>query len=246
MDGWVLVLLCLYQLLCYHDGSSEAEMRKNFRGFTLIEILVVVAIIIILAAILLPSIFRAKDSVIQTKCASNLRQIGLAFSMYTQDNDDTLPMGAYMTNTLTPPVVVVPTPLQGQPYRITWRDILTNCQYIKTYEIYVCPAAPNHDYQYSYGVNRWIVPWCDPDHQTVVKIDSIPYPTNTALVSEKKGYDWPIFLPLQEEAINPFYRPMDPRHANRLNLLFLDGHVKSVGVGDLISSSTILWDAVPH
>ena len=59
--------------------------------FTLIELLVVIAIIAILAAILLPTLQRARQSGIQTNCLGNFKQIGDAMQMYISDMDDYLP-----------------------------------------------------------------------------------------------------------------------------------------------------------
>ena len=62
-------------------------------GFTLIELLVVIAIIAILAAILFPVFQKVRENARRTACLSNEKQLGLGFIQYTQDYDETLPMG---------------------------------------------------------------------------------------------------------------------------------------------------------
>jgi prepilin-type N-terminal cleavage/methylation domain-containing protein len=75
------------------EGNSKpiAHHRSRRSGFTLIELLVVITIIAILAAILFPVFAQAREKARQTSCLSNLRQIGTAFSLYTQDYDERLP-----------------------------------------------------------------------------------------------------------------------------------------------------------
>jgi prepilin-type N-terminal cleavage/methylation domain-containing protein/prepilin-type processing-associated H-X9-DG protein len=63
----------------------------NQRAFTLIELLVVLAVIAILAALLLPTLARAKSKAWQTECLNNLKQVGLAIQLYADDNADFLP-----------------------------------------------------------------------------------------------------------------------------------------------------------
>ncbi len=59
----------------------------NKKGFTLIELLVVISIIALLVSILMPALSRARESARNSLCQSNLRQYGLATTMYTSDNN---------------------------------------------------------------------------------------------------------------------------------------------------------------
>ncbi len=98
--------------------------RNRSRGFTLIELLVVIAIIAILAAILFPVFSAAREKARQTTCASNEKQLGLAFLQYCQDFDEMVPASC-----LGGPTCIYP----GGG----WATCLY--PYVKSKDVYKCP-----------------------------------------------------------------------------------------------------------
>src|SRR6476469_8884242 len=72
-------------------AESARSTGHGKRGFTLIELLVVIAIIAILASMLMPALSRAKAKAQSVKCIGASRQLGLAFLLYAEDNDQHLP-----------------------------------------------------------------------------------------------------------------------------------------------------------
>jgi prepilin-type N-terminal cleavage/methylation domain-containing protein/prepilin-type processing-associated H-X9-DG protein len=107
-------------------------MRK--RGFTLIELLVVIAIIAILAAILFPVFARARESARKSSCQSNLKQIGLAFGMYRQDFDETMPVNNFSD--------AADATCATETIRTHYRGYVANAlvPYIKNTNVWKCPS----------------------------------------------------------------------------------------------------------
>ena len=72
-------------------AKANSYWRRKARAFTLIELLVVIAIIAILAALLLPTLSRAKAKAVGVQCLGNLKQLQLGWQLYTADHSEAIP-----------------------------------------------------------------------------------------------------------------------------------------------------------
>jgi prepilin-type N-terminal cleavage/methylation domain-containing protein/prepilin-type processing-associated H-X9-DG protein len=167
----------------FTDTSSTRSSGRGPRAFTLIELLIVIAIIAILAAILFPVFARARENARRTSCQSNLKQLGLGIAQYLQDYDERYPFNISYSpypctgtgcNTITFDAQTDPT-MPGAVYQgqstgkassyaeIKWSDLIM--PYLKSTQLFVCPsnyfAAKNsltrkfNSYGYSGVIGGW-------------------------------------------------------------------------------------------
>ncbi|MBM3475025.1 MAG: DUF1559 domain-containing protein [Armatimonadetes bacterium] len=183
-------------------------MAARRRGFTLIEVLVVIAIIAILAGILFPVLLRAKESARRTKCASNLRQLGLALQMYAGDYDGLIP--------LTFPV----------PHNMIWRDDIGATShgrlypYINNLSIYYCPTSTAiKEDGADHGGKGWGGGLGGAWSAYVYREDQCG---GSALLDENEG------LAMMLDFNNPgeIQPPTKSHNEDFANILWADGHVK--------------------
>lgn len=197
------------------------EQRESPSAFTLVELLTVIAIIGILAGIMIPVVGRIRYTARITQCASNLRQIYLAFELYATDNKETWP-AAYSNVAPFPPY-----PSALRPYIPT---INNNIYGAKT-EVYMCPEAKriwNYQDAQLYGVNASLY---DGAPSKPAPKSRVTTPSRTILLGDMR---WDGSYPnsqighyiLPATAANET-EPADKKHARgAANLIFADGHVQ--------------------
>lgn len=197
-------------------------MKK--KGFTLIELLVVIAIIAILAAILFPVFSQARESARKSSCMSNLKQIGNALMMYTQDWDEHYPYFCWSADNLH----------HGElwPYAIQ--------PYLKNWDIFVCPSdgdkfnswwwdgrdsgrppTPYPPKGLSYGMSEIL----QGGGLGSVSLAQVPEPAITFSVSDAIAAsvnDWH-WMPGRVIAAHD---NKHDAHGKGINILFADGHVR--------------------
>ncbi|MBU0478636.1 type II secretion system GspH family protein [bacterium] len=184
-------------------------------GFTLLELLVVIAVIGLLASMLLPALSKAREMGRRAKCMSNLRQLGLAFQMYTSDYDGFLP--------------------NYRDGSTIWFNMLANDGYIeytasKDNSLLWCPSAKSDEKAYFettahtvYAYNRGL---------SGKKESQIKYSSKAALLVDG-GLDLYYVTYYTAGWFSNSYR-----HNEKCNHVFLDGHIESLSAEDVSRDQT--------
>jgi prepilin-type N-terminal cleavage/methylation domain-containing protein/prepilin-type processing-associated H-X9-DG protein len=142
---------------------NRKQFNAAFKGFTLVELLVVIGIISILIAMLLPALNKARQAAYSIKCMSNMRQIGQAMQMYQNQNRGSFPF--YDTHNST-----IQAAYPGI-YRVTWARLLWETNLLPDAMIYQDPAVIGSDNSFSASDVAVYKGYQDPSDPTTGKED---------------------------------------------------------------------------
>jgi prepilin-type N-terminal cleavage/methylation domain-containing protein/prepilin-type processing-associated H-X9-DG protein len=201
---------------------------RTQRAFTLIEVLVVVAVISILAALLFPIFSQAREKARQASCASNTRQVGLAILMYAESYDETLPPVAY----------------EGSQGDVLWLELVA--PYVKNQRVFQCPSDGLSE-RSSYGLNELAFgDLTDSPPGSVSALAMFQAPAQTVMLGDTgTGEDRTTLLPDTFKLVAPSGELDDDedarpaaRHSRRVNLSFMDGHQQSMPLEQFYASQS--------
>ncbi|MBI3991454.1 MAG: DUF1559 domain-containing protein [Candidatus Omnitrophica bacterium] len=226
--------------------------RKNRNSFTLVELLVVVAIIAILAAMLLPTLKAAREKARQAACINNLKVLGLAELMYAQDYNDWMIVDTTDVSTTSTSSWVIVLARNGYVSRV---DPFISLSLGKP-SVFVCPSFPPKIYYYHiyvYGVRPTISGLMDfrakyykigasitddtghyantSPSEFIFMGDSI----RTSVVTAFNSYSQ--YFMITNDTRTNSYGAIHTRHFGKADILFLDGHVEISGPSDLAEHS---------
>jgi len=192
---------------------SFSEKGYYVRRFTILELLMVIAVIVILASMLLPGLKKAKENVDQKACMSNLKQFGIAVYMYASDYNDWLP----------------PSPSSTTGYWTVMLKTYLGNSYPNKKTVWTCPIAFNeHNYNQTYAINAQILDW------GFKKLTSFQNPSKGFIFTS--SFWSTSFYSMH---VSPSQPPVRFFHHGGLNYLFIDAHVTWVKHSDL---TTEMWN----